>query len=207
MLDFILINMYVRNVIRIKNNMKSIHLDRNPKLNVLYDLPFGSDIYNVSHNYSDLDLIRIVKESTGDFVFRFNEWCDIQNRELDITYIGINEFISGLEKYSNIEFFEALHTTQGREFMENHNLNLSMFYNSHQAKAFLGMAARDLKYPERLKHVLRCIYIAQRIVNKLLFVPKETPTTINDLQKALELDTLDGLDELIRTMRGQLVYV
>lgn len=182
--------------------MRSIHLDQDPKLDVLYTLPFGSQIYGSIHKYSDADVINIIKESTGDFVLRY--WSGENNE--DITYVGINEFLSGLSNCSNIEFFEALHTEQGRKFMEDHNLNLSLYYNSHQVKAFLGMAARDLKYPHRRKHCLRCIYIAEKIFNKELFIPKETPTQLVDLLSIYNFGTVEEIDSHIKELRENLVY-
>lgn len=185
--------------------MKSIHLDRNPGLNILYTLPFGSHIYGSTHDYSDQDVISIVKESTGDFVLRYFD--NTETTYLDHSYVGLNEFIRGLANYSNIEFFEALHTEQGQKFMEANNLNLSRYYNSRQAKAYLGMAARDLKYPDRRRHCLRCIFIAERIINKLLFVPKLTPTKLNDLLDFYDFGMIDDkVDSYIGELRNGLTY-
>jgi hypothetical protein len=86
----------------------------------------------------------------------------------DITYVGINQFIEGLKGCSNIEFFEALHTSEGDQFLFDNNLELDDFYNSRMAKAFLGYARRDLKkdFINRHPYILKCIYFAENIINK-----------------------------------------
>lgn len=155
--------------------MKSIELKINPGFNVIEKLPFGSHIYGTNKPDSDLDLICLIKESTGHFVLRYKNEQD----NTDNTYVGINEFISGLANCSNVEFFEAIHTDVGQAFLERHNLKLMDYYNARQAKAYLGIAARDLHYPDRIRHVVRCIVLATLINYKSKVELKNIETLIN----------------------------
>lgn len=128
---------------------------------MLYQLPFGSRIYGAATETSDYDYINIVSESTGQFVL---QWKDSVGDHL---YVGIDEFIQGALDCSNPEFFEALHTEAGEEFMRENDMQLSDYYTTRTAKAFLGVAKRDIKadYLKRYKYVIKNGLIAAIILD------------------------------------------
>jgi hypothetical protein len=141
--------------------LKTLRLETNPMLHVLYQLPFGSRIYGAHNKESDYDFICIVSESTGQFVLQH------KSVQSDYLYVGIDEFIQGALDCSNPEFFEALHTDEGLKFLQENNMELIEFYNTRTAKAFLGVAKRDIKadYLKRYKYIVKNGIIAAIILD------------------------------------------
>jgi predicted nucleotidyltransferase len=181
--------------------MRALELKINPGFTVLDKLPFGSHIYGTNKPDSDLDLICLIKESTGHFVLRYKNEQD----NTDNTYVGVNEFISGLANCSNVEFFEAIHTDIGQAFLERHNLKLMDYYNSRQAKAYLGIAARDLHYIARFRHVIRCIVIAKNIIKKQKISLESLQKEIIDFTYVDDHSNIT-IKQHIQALRKELVY-
>lgn len=144
--------------------MKSIQLAQDPKLHVIARLLFGSRLWGDNNKTSDIDQICIVTERTGDFVLRHKDG------EYDNTYVGEREFLEGLQAASNVEFFEAIHSSQGKRFLttECGVTDFDHFIEGialRHAKAYLGYAKRDMDYfPERKKYVLRAIGCAEQLI-------------------------------------------
>lgn len=180
--------------------MKTLQLHKDLKTTVLFELPFGSHIYNTAiPGISDLDLIRLIPEDTGQFILQYK---DTSNR-IDISYVGINQFVNGLAACSNGEFFEALHTEEGQDFLRRNELSLIKYYNDRMVKAFLGYAKRDLDYENKLYYSVKSLIIAMDIQSKNIL-------DVNTLNKRVnfQLKTFskEELKHIISEMRKGLKY-
>lgn len=146
---------------------------------VLYKLPFGSMIFNTgkSNSANDSDYIYLVKEDTGDFVLRAEDRC--YNENCDVTIVNIDKFINGLKNCSNVEFFEALHTYQGTEFLKECDLELEDFYTPRMAKAYLGYAKRDSYFlNDRIFYIAKCLWLSRMVREKNLINPLDTKESV-----------------------------
>jgi hypothetical protein len=127
----------------------------------------------------------------------------------DITYVGIDQFIDGLKNCSNVEFFEAIHTPAGENFLFEQNLNLIDFYTPRMAKAYLGYARRDIKadFVNRHSYILKSIYYAECIIDRQEIHLNFTNDTIDKLNG--DTDNWNGfiLLDKINKMRKSLSYV
>lgn len=182
--------------------MKSIKLSHKLNCHPIYKLPFGSSIYG--EKFNDLDIIYIIPEDTGDFVLQYKD----DTTKEDITYVGINQFINGLKNCSNVEFFEALHTSAGDKFLVDNNLDLISFYTTRMAKAYLGYAKRDLDYfQERLYYIIKSIIIAEIIIEEgILDVENLNYLIDNKLYHSYTNHNKDDIKQIINQMRIKLVY-
>jgi predicted nucleotidyltransferase len=127
---------------------------------VVATFPFGSRTYGNHIDESDFDFLKIVSFETGDVVLQYKD------SDIDYVYTGINSFLNDLHKGASQVNFEVLHTEEFRKHYP--NIDPVEFYTNINAKAFVGLARRDLKYPQIAFHINRCIYIAEKIMKKEL---------------------------------------
>ena len=126
--------------------------------------PFGSYTYERTNDQSDYDFLNLVKFDCGEVVLQY------KNSLVDMLYTGTDNFFYDLERGASQVNFEVLHT---ENFQQDFNIDPLKYYTDTMAKAYVGFARRDLKYPDRVFHINRCIYIAEKIIKKELLNLKE----------------------------------
>jgi hypothetical protein len=153
---------------------------------VLATLPFGSQVYGTLNTESDMDFVKILKQDTGSLLLQYQGIEPVYNSEKDITvltkvdyvYTDTKNFWSKIEDGGNTLFFECLHTPQGRVWLASQGLYPELevimdAYTARMAKGYLGLAKRDLPYPDREHHVARSIWMAEKIIKKELINLKD----------------------------------
>lgn len=164
-------------------------------------LPFGSRVYGTATLDSDFDYVVLVNLDLGNTTLQWSgqfEYSDNLRTEnvVDYTYVGANKFEELSLNGSNNALFEAnyIRTTIIAEARNAWNV-LEKFYTYESEKLFLGLAKRDLEYPDRMEHVKRSIWIAQKLANK----------EIIDFNEIKSIKNISGdkrvLKDLIKQMR------
>ena len=127
-------------------------------------IPFGSRVYKTNTVLSDRDYVAITKSfKLGDATL---QWSGIINDVLcDVTYVDSDYFFEASENGTNTVMFEAKHFAWEDYYNIQEDL-VKDLYNYENAKAYLGLAKRDLDYPDRIFHVNRCMWMAEKIMNK-----------------------------------------
>lgn len=128
--------------------------------------PFGSAVYGTSGPDSDFDFVVSVNLDLGSTTL---QWSGIgpTGTKVDYTYVGTNKFEELSTNGSNNALFEAnyIRTTIVSEH-KNVWKDLEKFYTYESEKLYLGLAKRDLDYPDRIHHVRRSLWIAEKLANK-----------------------------------------
>lgn len=163
--------------------------------------PFGSHTYGTNDNYSDRDIVMLLKKSTGDFIFQYSIIPDgwvTRDQCCDAIYVGEEKFYHELSIGGNQNFFETIHTDAWQDFRRT---NVLEYYTNDQARGFVGLARRDLKpqfVNDRIFHINRCLWVADKIMNKSLI-------NLKDIGK-LNIETnIDKLTEKMTSMRKELI--
>ena len=131
---------------------------------VIATFPFGSRVYGTHRADSDRDYVKLLKHNTGDLVLQY------KNIDNDYIYIGNKEFFESIINGKSTINFETLHTTEFSNHFKGFKPAAIDFYTIKMARAYIGLAKRDIEYPERLFHVNRCIWMAEKIMKKELIV-------------------------------------
>lgn len=177
-------------------------VDPIPENEVIVTIPFGSHVYGTNTVKSDKDFVKIIKQDTGNLILQYvhkpNQYSLVLNDgrgQVDYIYVSEESFWKQCVDGSNVVFFEALHTKEFQEYYPKRwptgdymGFLIGHAYNSRNTKAMLGMAKRDLHYPERYHHVTRCIWMAEKIIAKELIDLKEVaqlPQTLTDNKLAI----------------------
>jgi hypothetical protein len=161
---------------------------------IIGHFPFGSRVYGTYTASSDYDFIVLLNCSLGDCILQYTS-----PSKNEYIYTGQQEFIRDVLNGKSAPNFEAMHTD---EFMEHANwkdpTEILIYYTYEMAKCYLGLAKRDLDYPDRLFHVNRSIWMAQQIMDKNLI----------DLSRVKDIpiiDNIPGLKMKVKAMRKELV--
>lgn len=136
-------------------------LDPLPESLVDVKLPFGSRVYGTHNDSSDYDYLVILRKSVGDMRLQYQ--MNDGFFQIDYIYTDWDQFYKDLETGSSPIAFEVLHSSQ--DIIQQAPLD---YYTYENAKMYLGLAKRDLAYPERINHVRRCIHTADKIMDKSL---------------------------------------
>lgn len=123
--------------------------------------PFGSRVYGTQKKGSDFDILHILKHDTGDIVLHYQSPLKF----VDSIYMGMPTFMKNLKTGGDVIPFEVMHS---EEFLLKYSMNPMDFYSYHMAKAYIGLAKRDLKHPDRTFHINRCLFMAKKIMKKEL---------------------------------------
>ena len=134
---------------------------------IVTESPFGSCTYG-RILVNDIDLVCIIKKSTGEFIFQHKEG------RFDRVYVDWYNFINIMRIGGNQNFFETIHT---KDFQKSyHDFPVDEFYTPIQARGYIGLAHRDLKpqfFDKRIFHINRCLWIAEKILKKQLIILSE----------------------------------
>lgn len=126
-----------------------------------YSFLFGSRTYGTHREDSDYDYLSIVSYDSGDMVLQY------KSDRTDTIYTDWKHFHKNIETGASTVNFEVLHTNKYYEIFHDHNDEyLLKYYTTKMAKAYLGYAKRDLEFPDRIFHVNRCLYMADKIMKK-----------------------------------------
>lgn len=161
---------------------------------------------------SDKDFVKLMKQDTGTLTLQFStqdsptmESLKIYGKEtanVDYIYTGLKNFWTQVESGSSTVFFECLHTQEFITFWKQFSLEPCplRFYSPHVAKAYLDLAEQDLRKPGREQHVLRCIWMARKILaNELI--------NLQDVAALPSLPTdLPYLTNLVQYLRTSISY-
>lgn len=162
--------------------------DSIPETDVIVTIPFGSQVYGTATETSDKDFVKLIKSNTGDLVLQYKQVGDLDNPEIDYIYVDEFAFLKKIKNGDSTVFFECMHTKEFQNYFPANNV--LYYYTSKVAKAYLGLAKRDLKYPNRTHHVIRCIWMAKKIINKEIINLSEVanlPKTMNMTNEQLLL--------------------
>lgn len=177
-----------------------VHLQKPLDTNVeLVRIPFGSHCYGTAKFWSDKDYLVLTEKDTGDLILRYTD--EIENN--DLTYVGIKSFWNTMHTDAEQVYFEAAHTPEFKKFYEDRfqmKFEVLDFYTKRAARMYIGYAKRDLKQDGfgRAKHITRCLYIAEKILNKSLI-------KLEDIGK-LEIETnIEKLTEKMNSMRQGII--
>lgn len=179
-------------------------------------IPFGSRVYGTHNDCSDHDELNIVKFNTGDFPLQYTSREDQTYKarllvkklgnDVDYIYTDFRNFFDKAKSGANTIFFECIHTAEFKLWMEKSQvepfnpLEGYDLYNSRVAKAYLGLAKRDLEFGlDRIHHVNRCVWMAEKIIKKELI-------NLSDVAKIEMSMDVDTLKQKIKKMREGLVY-
>lgn len=160
-------------------------------------MPCGSRVYGTANENSDYDFVKITKQDTGSLVLQYSTLGEGFTWDaVDYLYTGLKNFLDQAESGANTIFFECMHTKEFQNYWcppkhsewDNAYLLYKM-YNPWVAKAYLGLAKRDIRFPERAHHVRRCYWMANKILKKELIDLSEvknipdTPITLEQIQE------------------------
>ena len=151
---------------------------------------FGSRIYGNHTEQSDHDYLHLVNYDCGEKVLQYKD------AQYDYLYTDMKNFLKHLSTGASQVNFEVLHTD---DFQNKIPIDPMQYYTSRTAKAYLGLAKRDLYYPERLFHVNRCLYIAEKVIKKELI-------QISDIGKLVVSEDLGHMRQQIAELRAGLKY-
>lgn len=165
-----------------------------PENEVLCTLPFGSLVYGTATKNSDQDYIKIIKQNTGSLILQYveNEEGFTKDR-IDYIYVGLDTFLQQAQDGSNVTFFEAMLTPEA-QYLVPRDIFLSRCNLKRIARAYLGLAKRDIEYPERYHHVKRCYWFANLIMNN----------TMIELSLVKHLPDIEVTREKIKELRNLL---
>lgn len=150
----------------------NIQIENEHTLNVLNDsiidrFEFGSKIYGLNTDKSDIDDIVVIKQN--DFFANSFLWehhtIQRASEERDTIYTTLQLLVRNLVTGDSTAYFEVLHSDQCKgtvlEFLQERR---DWFYNFSTIRAFIGYARRDIKHAtdsgKRFSHALRCFYSA-----------------------------------------------
>lgn len=157
---------------------------------VMHRFPFGSHVYGTAKPTSDKDFLCIVNFDAGVMPLHY------KTPETDLVYTDFKNLLRGLSDGGEPVFFEVVHT---KEFQEIYRLDVLKYYHPWNAKMYLGIAKRDIRFLERIHHVNRCIWMAKKILAKELIV-------LADVAKIeIRTDTKALMEEIIAIRKG-IVY-
>lgn len=139
-------------------------VDPLPSHLVAFKIPFGSRVYGTNSENSDHDYVVVTKSfNLGDATL---QWSGMMAGEkVDLTYVDRDYLFEASEDGTNTVMFEAMHFRRKDYYLTDVGM-MKDLYNYENAKAYLGLAKRDLDYPDRIFHVNRCLYMAVQIMNK-----------------------------------------
>lgn len=118
-------------------------------------LPFGSQVYGTAALDSDQDYIKILNKSTGDLILQY------QTLTVDYIYVDLNNFIHLATTGGNTPMYEVTLLQAFKDWYAGDPIVPDPYAT---AKAYLGLAKRDMHYPERYWHVVRGIWMAEQIM-------------------------------------------
>jgi len=179
----------------------NIHINDEKIINVLNDsiidrFEFGSKIYALDTNESDIDDIAVVMQN--DFFANTYLWQHhtLQNatEERDTIFTTLQLLVRNLMTGDSTAYFETLHTNQCNgtvlEFLSHRR---TWFYNFTTIRSFLGYARRDIKHSKgngkRFAHAVRCYYAAKMIFEDNFYTNdyRIYDNTVYDYLRALKL--------------------
>lgn len=150
---------------------------------VLFSCVFGSFMYGINHENSDIDLMMITKSIKSDKPLSHHQ-IQLKNnfkgkQQTDVIITTIDQFVQNLLSGDSTINFEII--AAGKD-IENSKLSffkkhLDMFINYNLIKSYLGMAKRDIKYfskateenkKKKLLHIIRGVTTAQSLMNYVL---------------------------------------
>lgn len=153
--------------------------------------PFGSRVYGTAGSQSDYDYIKILSKSTGDLILQYQSGALFG---IDYVYVDLINFIKLVKDGGNTPMFEV---SRLPEFVKWYGW-LPDFNQYKVAKAYLGLAKRDLDYPDRLFHVNRCLWMHNQIV------AGRTSFDLTEIARIQCGTDVEQLREEIKTKRRQL---
>ncbi len=167
----------------------------------------GSRLYGTHTDISDYDFVTFISKETGDFTLQYTDddcWFHV-----DHIYVNINSFWRQLDNGANTLFFELLHTSEFQDdfneyipiilINEKPELNIMWWYTPEMARAYLGLAKRDLDYPDRIHHVNRCIWMANKIMKKELI-------DLDEIKNIEQISNKEILAQVIKDMRKNIKW-
>jgi len=131
---------------------------------------FGSKIYGLETENSDIDDIAVIKQN--DFFANTFLWehhtIQRASEERDTIYTTLQLLVRNLMTGDSTAYFETLHSDQCKgtilEFLADRK---EWFYNFTTIRSFLGYARRDIKHSKdngkRFAHAVRCYYAAKML--------------------------------------------
>jgi hypothetical protein len=137
---------------------------------VIDTFEFGSKIYGLDTQNSDIDDIAVVKQN--DFFANTFLWehhtIQRASKERDTIYTTLQLLVRNLMTGDSTAYFETLHSNQCKgtilEFLADRK---TWFYNFTTIRSFLGYARRDIKHSKdngkRFAHAVRCYYAAKML--------------------------------------------
>jgi hypothetical protein len=118
--------------------------------------PFGSHVYETAGPTSDKDYIKILNKPSGELILQY------QTQTVDYVYTDLNNFIHLATTGGNTPMYEVTLLEAFKDWYSGDPLVPDPYAT---AKAYLGLAKRDLHYPERHWHVDRGIWMAEQIMS------------------------------------------
>jgi hypothetical protein len=128
---------------------------------VIATFPFGSACYNTLKEGSDRDYLKLVSFKMGDILLQYQE------PGKDYVYTDTTAFFNDIISGKSTINFEVLHTPEFHIWYGKSIIDLIPYYYTNRiARAYIGFAKRDLEFPERIFHVNRGLYLADKVVKK-----------------------------------------
>jgi len=168
---------------------------------------FGSVLYGTQTEDSDVDILYYYKDFTNFCGVPNNHCFQFKKDNVDEIWVGVDQFDYLLQKGDNTIFPELILFSDS--YPEKYKLERCRTYNV--IKSFLGFAKRDLHVGnkfgniKRYKHAIRCLYIAQTLLDNKLplcseFIEKQN-TIIHNTERLFQLNT--DYEDIRRQMNEQ----
>lgn len=181
----------------------NIQIEDENILNVLNEsvidrFEFGSKIYGLETEKSDVDDIAVIKQN--DFFANTFLWehhtIQRASEERDTIYTTLQLLVRNLMTGDSTAYFETLHSNQCDgtilEFLADRK---SWFYNFTTIRSFVGYARRDIKHSKdngkRFAHAVRCYYAAKMLFDDHFYTNdyREYDTNVYEYIRSMKLGT------------------
>jgi predicted nucleotidyltransferase len=143
---------------------------------VICSTSVGSQLYNMSNEKSDLDILHIYisPENNRHSIVQLHHQFQYKQNNIDYLFVDLQTFVKNLLNGDSTINFEAIFS---QEFKNSSDLsflyeNRFMFYNYNLIRSYLGLARRDIKdykkekNNKKLFHALRGFETAKVLFNK-----------------------------------------